>query len=104
MSQPRWKEKARALAALAEDQRGNPEGDLAREKLLKIIRDHPEAANYEPVRTLVTRDIRLSDLKKFDTSGSWMGANLADALRLMLQEYRRRLTEAEGRKRLGGST
>lgn len=37
----RWKTKVDALIRLAEDQAGKPEGELAREKLASILKEHP---------------------------------------------------------------
>ncbi|HUW11213.1 MAG TPA: hypothetical protein VM537_15895, partial [Anaerolineae bacterium] len=78
MIENKWQRKARALARLAEDQRGKPEGDLAREKLLAILNKHPEAAQFEPVQQLIAQDITLKDIgwmKRHGVSveGRWDG-------------------------------
>lgn len=104
MTENRWKRKARALAKLAEDQRGKPEGDLARQKLLEIINKHPEAANYEPVKELVERDLTMKDIgwmkrHGVSTDGEWTGGNLNEAIALMIADYKSRMTRAK-RKRL----
>ena len=65
----KWKRKVRALIRLAEDQRGKPEGELAREKLLKILNDHPEAREYQPVVDFAVREVRgehVRLMKKWD--------------------------------------
>ena len=49
----RWRQKAEALARLAEDQAGTPEGRLAEEMLAKILRNHPEASSRPPSRSHV---------------------------------------------------
>ncbi len=38
-----WRRKAEALARLAADQKGKPEGDVAASKLAEILAKHPEA-------------------------------------------------------------
>lgn len=92
----KWQRKAKALVRLAEDQRGTPEGDLAREKLLLIINNHPEARDFEPVKVLVERDITMADVIRakrigVDLTGSWTGENLQDAIQIMMQDYNRRI-------------
>lgn len=72
-----WREQARKLAALAEDQRGKPEGDVARRKLLALINKHPEAANFHEIQTLVQRDIIMAEAayicrNGISTEGSWI--------------------------------
>lgn len=99
----KWKRKVRALAKLADDQRGKPEGDVACQKLLEIINRHPEAAEYEPVVELVKKDITLADLGKIKRSGigldgEWTGVNLQAAIAMMLADYRERLARAEAPK------
>lgn len=103
----RWKRKAAALAQLAEDQRGKPEGDLARQKLLEIINNHPEAANYEPVRELAQRDITLGDVARMkrdgiSTEGRWEGATFIEAYAAMVADYWQRIDAHEGRRYLEG--
>lgn len=99
MPENRWKRKARALARLAEDQRGKPEGDAAWEKLQQIIDAHPEAALYGPVIELIQREVEwmmtgahLVEMKKagVNLDGSWSGESLGDAIHTMVADYRRR--------------
>lgn len=92
----RWQTKVDALIRLAEDQRGKPEGDLAREKLLLILQNHPEAVVYQPIVDLAWRDITTKDVVKMhrmgiSTDGSWTGVNLQEALFKMQQDYYRRM-------------
>ena len=49
MNQNKWKRKLDALIRLARDQEGKPEGDVARDKIALILRNHPEALEYPPV-------------------------------------------------------
>lgn len=89
---------------MAEDQRGKPEGDLAREKLLKIINKYPEAAQYEPVVELVKKDLTMAEVmwmkrQGVSLAGSWTGDDLGEAIALMEADYKQRLTKAQ-RKRL----
>lgn len=92
----RWQTKVDALIRLAEDQRGKPEGDLAREKLLSILQKHPEAVTYKPIVDLAWRDITTKDVAEMhrmgiSTDGSWTGRNLQEALFKMQQDYYRRM-------------
>lgn len=93
MSDPsKWKRKIDALIRLAEDQRGKPEGDLAREKLAEILRKHPEAVRYEPLQGLARRDISMKDVAwmhrhEVSTDGSWTAATLQEALAKMVDDY-----------------
>lgn len=121
MASNRWKRKARALARLAEDQRGKPEGELARQKLLEIVNNHPEAAQYEPIVELARRDIEwifkgshLVEMKRagVDTDGKWEGANIRDAINAMVSDYKQRYMDRfdttelimAGAKMLAGET
>ena len=99
MTQNKWQRKAESLAHLAEDQRGKPEGELARQKLLEIINKHPEAMQYEPVIELARRDIdwimtgaHLIEMKRagVSTDGKWNGASLTDAIKMMVSDYQNR--------------
>lgn len=99
MTQNRWQRKAEALARLAEDQRGKPEGELARQKLLEILNNHPEAAQYGPVVELARRDIEwvmkgthLVEMKRagVDTDGEWAAPTLAGAIKVMVADYQNR--------------
>ena len=77
----RWQTKVDALIRLAEDQKGKPEGDLAREKLLSILQKHPEAVTYKPIVDLAWRDITIKDVvtmhrRGISTDGFWTGATL----------------------------
>jgi hypothetical protein len=99
----RWKRKVQALAKLADDQRGKPEGDLAREKLLRIINKYPQAAQYGPVVELAKKDLTMGDvgwMKRHGVSvkGSWTGRNLVEAIALMEADYRERLAKARRRR------
>ena len=96
MTTNRWKRKAEALARLAEDQRGKPEGELAREKLQEIIANHPEARDYQPVKDLFERDLQLRDIGSMramgiPTDGSWSGRTLGEALAAMTRDYKSRI-------------
>lgn len=104
----RWKRKVRALTRLADDQRGKPEGDLARQKLLQIINKYPEAAEYEPVVELVKKDLMTTDITWMKrhgvfVAGSWTGGNLWEAIALMEADYKQRLAKAK-RRRLAAPT
>lgn len=95
----RWQTKVDALIRLADDQKGKPEGDLAREKLLIILQNHPEAVAYKPVLDLAWRDITTKDVAEMhqigiSTDGSWTGRNLQEALFKMQQDYYRRMVAA----------
>ena len=95
----RWQTKVDALIRLAEDQKGKPEGDLAREKLLSILQKHPEAVTYQPIvdlawRDLTTKDVAQMHRRGISTDGSWTGVNLQDALAKMMQDYQRRMVRA----------
>jgi len=105
VTESKWKRKARALSRLAENQRGKPEGDLARQKLLEIINAHPEAKDYEPVKELIRRDLAMKDvmtMKKrgIPLEGDWTGRNLFEAIALMETDYKRRIAEADDCERL----
>jgi len=99
MIQNRWKRKAQALARLADDQRGKPEGELARQKLLEIINKHPEAAQYGPVVELARRDIEwvmtgahFAEMKRagVDVDGKWEGATMEEVIKVMVNDYQNR--------------
>jgi len=99
----KWKRKVQALARLAEDQRGKPEGDLAREKLLQIINKYPEAAQYEPVAELIQRDLTMADIGQMkrdgiSTDGKWTGRNLWEALKMMEVDYKERMARAKKKR------
>ena len=81
---------------LAEDQKGKPEGDFAREQLLLILQNHPEAVTYQPIVDLAWRDISTKDVVTMhkmgiSTDGSWTGRDLREALNKMIQDYQRRM-------------
>lgn len=91
----RWKRIADALLRLAEEQRGKPEGDLARAKLAQIIAKYPEARDYEPlqmllVQMLTPRDIADMRRRGVNTDGSWTGRDLREALLVMAEDLRKR--------------
>ena len=96
----RWKRKVQALARLAEDQRGKPEGELAREKMLHILERYPEARDYEPVKQFMMSDLAYMHRHGVNTDGSWTGANLQEAVALMTDDYERRIEEHQRQKRL----
>lgn len=96
----RWKKVAEALIRLAEDQRGKPEGDLAREKLALILNRHPEARQYQPIQRLMASDVAYMRRQGISTDGSWTGRNLGEALLLMEAEYRQRIDAHRARRRL----
>ena len=107
MTTNKWKRKADALARLAEDQRGKPEGDLARQKLQEIIANHPEAREYQPVKDLFARDLELKDVGAMhtmgiSTDGSWGGGTLAEALAAMTRDYKSRIAGYQDRPRIEG--
>lgn len=92
----RWCSKADALIRLAEDQRGKPEGGLAREMLLKIINNHPEAFAYEPILDFCEREFTMADVgemkrRGISTDGRWTAGSLEEAIALMIADYQRRM-------------
>lgn len=92
----KWQRKVDALIRLADDQRGKPEGDLAREKLVEILNKHPEAQEYPPIIELAERDFTMGDLyamkrQGISTGGSWTGRNIQEAMKMMTDDYRTRL-------------
>jgi hypothetical protein len=115
MTQNRWQRKAEALARLAEDQRGKPEGELARQKLLEIINRHPGGAQYEPIVELARRDIdwvmtgaHLVEMKQADISldGTWKADTMEGAIKVMVRDYQDRYLdhfEPIERLMIGGS-
>jgi hypothetical protein len=96
----RWKSKVQALARLAEDQRGKPEGELARQKMLQILEKYPEARRYEPARQFMLSDLAWMRRHGVSTDGSWTGATPQEAVALMVADYHQRIEEARQRKRL----
>ena len=89
----RWKRKIDALLRLAEDQAGTPEGDVARQKLDEILAKHPEARDYEPVKQFMLSDVGYMRRVGINTGGSWTGANMTEAIAMMIAEYQRRIEE-----------
>lgn len=94
--EPKWQRKVDALILLAEDQKGKPEGDLARKKLKEILRNHSEARSYPPMVELMRRGLQLKDIgmihkQGISTGGQWHGANLEEAVANMIQDYKRRI-------------
>lgn len=105
MTANKWRRKADALARLAEDQRGKPEGDLAREKLQEIIANHPEAREYQPIEDLFARDLELKDIGAMhmagiSTAGSWSGRTVAEALATMTRDYKARIMAYRDKPRI----
>jgi len=105
MTESKWQRKARALSRLAEDQRGKPEGELARGKLLAILNKHPEAAQFEPVQQLIFRDITLKDIGWMNrhgvsVEGRWDGGDFAEAYVAMVMDYQQRIVLAKNRRYL----
>jgi hypothetical protein len=92
-----WKRKVQSLIRLAEDQAGKPEGELAREKLQKILARHPEAWDYEPVRRFTSKDLSEMVKMRVPLTGHWEGANIDEAINAMLAEYSQRLKETKSR-------
>jgi hypothetical protein len=97
----RWKRKVQALARLAEDQHGKPEGELAREKMRQILERYPEARDYGPARQFMMSDIAWMFRHNISTDGSWTGHDVQEAVALMETNYRRRIEEFKRRGRLG---
>lgn len=87
----RWKRKVQALARLAEDQRGKPEGELAREKMRQILARFPEAREYGPVREFMMSDIGWMRYYGVSTDGSWTGVDLQEAMDMMIRDYQQRI-------------
>ena len=85
----RWKRKVQALAHLAEDQRGKPEGDLAREKMRQILERYPEARAYEPAQQFMMSDLAYMLRNDISTDGSWTGRNIYEAMALMITRDRK---------------
>ena len=96
----RWKRKVQALARLAEDQRGKPEGELAREKMRHILERYPEARDYGPVKEFMMSDLAYMYRHDISTDGSWTGANVQEAVALMTDDYERRVEDYQRQKRL----
>lgn len=102
----KWQRKAIALARLAQDQHGKPEGATAEAKLLEILNKHPEATGFEPIVNEVVKleEIKLKDLAEIkraggNLDGSWSGRNFDEAIKAVCRDYQERLTIAR-RKRL----
>ena len=94
-----WRKVADDLVRLADDQRGTPEGDTARQKLDEILAKYPEAQAYEPIVDLEVNDIAMSELVKMkrmgiSTGGKWEGDNIQDAIANMVADLK-------GRRRAG---
>ena len=95
----KWQSKIDALILLAEDQEGKPEGDLAKEKLRRILRRFPELAQWHaPLDDFAGRVFTICDLEQMkrqgiSTEGVWSGRNLDEAVAMMIADYKRRLWE-----------
>lgn len=96
----RWKRRALALARLAEDQRGKPEGEAAARKLRYILEKYPEACEYEPIAEFTMRDLRFMRDSGISTGGKWEGESVEDAIAMMIRDYRARVAAAQSRKYL----
>jgi len=96
----RWKRRALALARLAEDQKGKPEGESAARKLSQILERYPEAREYEPIAEFTMGDLRSMRDKGISTEGRWTGESLEDAIAVMIRDYRERIAASGPRKRL----
>jgi len=105
MPKDRWQPKVDALLRLAEDKGATAaERETAREKLALILTTHPEATTirqYEPVRQFTMRDVGFMRKHGISTDGEWAGRNLHEAVAVMAADYRQRIAEFRGRKRLG---
>ncbi len=106
MADNKWQRKARALARLAEDQRGKPEGDLAWDKLQELLDAHPEASLFGPIIDLIQHEMEwlmtgshFVQMKKsgVDIDGYWEGETLESAIGVMVADYRKRYTEHLGK-------
>jgi len=93
----KWQSKIDALILLAEDQAGKPEGELAKEKLRRILRRFPElATRHEPLddfasRVFTMRDLELMRQQRISTDGAWSGGSLNEAINAMVADYKQRL-------------
>jgi hypothetical protein len=69
-----------------------PEGELARQMLHRLIEKHPEITmSYQPLREFAMGDVGFMLKHGISTEGSWTGRNLNEAIRLMIDDYRRRI-------------
>lgn len=110
----RWKRVAASLVRLAVDQKGRPEGNVAREKLKIILEKHPEARSYRPVVEFMRLELagrgfrvpgrqRVSPMtvREFhgmrragvDTDGSWTAGSFEKARRQMEADLRQRMAD-----------
>lgn len=81
-----------ALKRLADDQRGKPESEAALAKIKELQAKYPELKlALKPLYGLTMGDIRLMHKSGISTDGSWTGVNLDDALRIMQEDYIRRI-------------
>lgn len=106
---------AKALVAMALDRGDKPEGIIARQKLLALINRNPELISYPPIVALAQSDlgfvlpatarattqrpsrphITMQDIYAMrkagiDTSGSWTGRNLNEAIAMAAADLIRR--------------
>jgi hypothetical protein len=98
----RWKRRARALAALADDQRGKPEGEVARQKLLEMLNKYPQAREYEPILALAKKDMTLREVGEMkrqgiSLAGKWEGSDLQHSIALMIADYQQRIANHKAR-------
>ena len=95
----KWQPKIDGLILLAEGRAGKPEGDLAKEKLRRILRRFPELAQrHAPLDEFANRVFTMRDLGQMkrqgiSTDGAWSGRNLNEATNMMVADYKRRLWE-----------
>ena len=115
----RWKRTAEALIRLAEDQKGKPEGNVARQKLQQILSKYPETRSHPPVIAFIERDLGMAPpgseaprvsygtmpMSEFyrmrqagvNTDGRWTGTSFQDAVRKMQDDLRQRISDRMGR-------
>ena len=106
------------LCRYAEDRSGFPDGDTARGKVKDLINKNPELVEHPSVIALAKNDLGFilpepTVYSPFDGSevtteealnfknmggnlaGSWTGADLSEALKMMMNDYRNRIERAE---------
>lgn len=106
------------LCRYAVDRAGFPDGDTAREKIKDLINKHPDFVGHPSVIALAKTDLKFvlpepTIFSRFDDSeitteefinfknaggnihGSWEGADFAEALERMMNDYRDRMQRLE---------